>query len=138
VQDPFGLVLVTIRDDDVVAALVGDRVSANAEQPPSVRLRAMPTSRYPFGPGSGHLGLQRVEYVAQCYAEPTPTGEMEARALAGAVSDAIHNRRDITNGTGFILKAYAPDISEILRDPDTRWVYHQVRIEAIAAAQAVT
>jgi hypothetical protein len=135
-KDPLGVILTTIRDDTAVAAIVGQRVSTVAEEPPAVRLRAMPTSTAPFGPGSVRLGLQLWRAVAQCYGPDTATGEQTARQLAGAVVDALNGMR--IDGSTFIVRAYTPEVSEILRDPDSFWPYHQVRIEAYAATQAVT
>lgn len=136
-NDAFGTLLVLIRDDAAVAAIVAGRVSAVAEAPPSVRLQAMPTTREPFGPGSGRLGLQLARFIAQCYGTNDPTGQILARQLAGAVSDAVHLRGPIA-GSAYVARAYAAEIGEALRDPDTLQPYHTVRIEAYAAAQAVT
>ena len=135
-RDPLGTVLVVIRDDATVASLVGSKVSTVAEDPPAVRLRAMPRSLFPFGPGSGHLGMQLWRGIAQCYGPDTNQGEMLASQLAGAVADALNHQR--VNGTTFIWRTYVPEIGEVLRDPDSLWPYSTVRIEAYAATQAVT
>ena len=133
-KSPFGTVLVTIRDDPAVAAIVGDKVSARREEPPSVRLRSMARTRLPFGPGSGRVGMQLWTAIAQCYGTLDEAGEILAEQLAGLVSDALHGKKII--GSAYIARAWTPEIGEILRDPDTDWPYHTVRIEAYAAAQA--
>lgn len=134
-KDPYGAVLVLLRDDPAVAAIVGSKVSAVAEAPPSVRLRALATSLRPFGPNSGHLGLQLWAGAAQCYGDLSETGPILARSLAGAVVDALHGRRSI-RGSTYLLDVWTPDIGEMLRDPVTDWPYHTVRIEVHAARDA--
>lgn len=138
-EDPFGAVLVAIRDDPGVAALVSDRVSANVEEPPAIRLQAgAPTSLAPFGPSSNNVGVQRWIGLAKCYAPNNPSGPQTARAIAGAVVDALHGLHARRHGSGLLIRVWTPQVGEIQRDPDTEWPYHVVRIEAYAAAQAVT
>ena len=140
-KDPFGTLLVAIRDDAAVAAIVGSgsaaRVSADAEEPPSVRLAAGPTSRVPFGTGSGRVGMQGFTLLAFCYGPLGPTGPIVARQLAGAVSDVLHGLGPV-HGSTYLARVWAPDIGDLLIDPDTKWPYHTVRAIAYAAAQAVT
>lgn len=132
-KSPFGTILITIRDDAAVSAIVGTKVSAVAEDPPSVRLRSGPRTRLPFGPGSGRIGMQLWTGIAQCYGTLGPTGEIQAEQLAGLVSDSLHGKK--IHGSAYIARVWTPEIGEILRDPDTDWPYHTVRIEAYAAAQ---
>lgn len=137
--DPFGLVLSLIRGDSGVQAIASTRVSSEAPTTlPAVQLVDLATSRRPFGPTSGNLGLQAWTGVAKCYGADNPTGAITARQLAGAVSDALHGRgvsKDATNR--MLLRAYAPDIDGMDRDPDTRWPFYSVRVEAYLAAEAV-
>lgn len=138
-KDPFGTVLVLVRDDAAVSAIVGSRVSNIAERPPSVRIDMGEATRVPF-PGSGSAGVQGVPFNLFCYGLPgDPTGPILARQLAGAVSDALHGRGPVY-GTGgvYLHRVWAPTIGELLIDPDTKWPYHTVRAIAYAAAQAVT
>lgn len=137
-NDPFGTVLLAIRADDIVASIVGDtslKVTSRAAQPPSVRLRNQGTSLTPFGTNSNTVGVQLATYIAQCYGlDDDPNGEMVASQLARAVSDVMHGlgaRRG--SGSNLIIRSWTPDISEVLRDPDTDWPYHTVRIEAFAS-----
>lgn len=133
-KSPYGTILVTIRDDAAVAAIVGDKVSSVAEEPPSVRLLSGPRTRRPFGPGSGRVGMQLWFGLAQCYGTPDPAGAILAEQLAGLVSDALHGRK--IHGAAYVARCWASEIGELLRDPKTDWPYHTVRIEAYAAAQA--
>lgn len=137
--DPFGLILATIRGNAGVQAIASTRVSSEAPSTlPAVWLKDGPTSRRPFGPTSGNLGLQWWSGFAECYAADTPTGAITARSLAGAVSDALHGHGWIRDATSrYMLRSYAPDIEAIERDPDTRWPFYTVRIEAYLAAEAV-
>jgi len=137
-NDPFGTVLLAIRDDATVAGIVGDtstKVTSKAASPPSVRLRSQGSSRTPFGTNSNRIGVMLWRGIAQCYGlEDDPSGELIASQLARAVSDSLHGlgaRRG--SGTNLIIRAWTPDIGELLRDPDTDWPYHTVRIEAYAA-----
>lgn len=141
-KDPFGTVVLALRADATVLAIVGDpdKVSTQERKPPCVRLRPQTRSRAPFGPGSEGIGLELWTGVAQCFGPaldalgvPVPTGAILASQLAGAVSDALHRRGPI-NGTTFIVRAYAAEIGDGLRDPDNAWPYSTVRIEAYAAA----
>jgi len=137
-NDPFGTILLAIRNDATVAGIVGDtsaKVTSKAAQPPSVRLRNQGTSRTPFGPNSNRVGVHLFRAIAQCYGlEDDPNGELIASQLARAVADAIHGIGAVRGtGTNLILRAWTPDINEIVRDPDTDWPYHTVRIEAYAA-----
>lgn len=135
-KDPFGSTLTMIRDDAAVAAIVGQKVSGEAEAPPSVQLIGNARTRRPFGAGSGRLGLQLWTGFAKCFGTDDPTGAILAGQLAGAVSDAVDGHGPYAGST-YIMRAYAPDIDEIQRDPDTHWPYATVRLEIYAAREAV-
>lgn len=137
--DPFGIILATIRGDSGVQAIASTRVSSEAPSTlPAVQLKDGPSTRRPFGATSGNLGLQAWTGFAECYAADNPTGAITARQLAGAVSDALHGLRGVRDASDrFIFRAYAPDIEAMERDPDTRWPFYTVRIEAYLAAEAV-
>jgi hypothetical protein len=135
--DPFGAVLTLIRSDTAVAAIASTRVRnavKDGDLPPLVVLVDNATSRRPFGPGSGRIGMQLWVGFARCYGPDTDTGAITARQLAGAVSDALHGLRPTTVGSRYIARAYSPDIDGMDRDPETHWPYYTVRIEAYAAA----
>lgn len=137
-KDPIGSVLVLIRDDPAVAAIVGTKVSTiiDAGGPPFVQIIDNSATRRPFGSGSGRLGLQLALMFARCYGADTPAGGRQAKQLAGAVSDALHLRGSYLGST-FLLRSYAADIDGINRDPETKWPFYDVRLEVYAAAQAV-
>ena len=135
--DPFGLILATIRADSGVGAIASARVSSEAPSTlPAVWVKDTVTTRRPFG--NADLGLQAWTGVAECYGADNPTGAITARQLAGAVSDALHGKRGLRDSNDrFVFRAYAPEIDGMERDPDTRWPFYTVRIEAYLAAEAV-
>lgn len=138
-KDPFGTVLVLVRDAAAVQAIVGSKVSDVAESPPSVRIDMGDTLRA-VQPGSERAGMQQVPFNLFCYGLPNdPAGPILARQLAGVVSDTLHGLGPV-RGTNdvFIHRIWAPAIGPLLVDPDTKWPYHTVRAIAYAAAQAVT
>lgn len=135
-KDPFGALLVLIRDAPAVVSIVTDgaaKVTNRAIAPPSVHLFDTVASRRPTGIGSGLLGLQYWQGIARCFGPDAVGGDVTARNLAGAVSDALHGRHAVP-GTTFLLRVYAPEIDGVFRDPDTKWPYYDVRIEATAEA----
>jgi hypothetical protein len=134
VDDPFGMVVSLLRASTPVTAIVSTRVSSEVMGMPCVQVIDTVSTTRPFGPGSGRMGMQLWMGVARCWADNTPTGAIQARQLAGAVADTLHNLRPTTLGDRYIAKAYTPDIDGISRDPDTRRPFYDVRIEAYAAA----
>lgn len=136
-KDPFGAVLILVRDDPAVSAIVAKRVSSLFSKPPCVVLTDLTDTPNAFGPGSGRAGLQRWYGVAKCYGTPDATGGIGARQLAGAVVDALHNHRPVTVAETYLAQIFTPEIGGQLIDPDTKHPYYPVRIEAVAGAQAV-
>jgi hypothetical protein len=135
VKDPYPAVLSALRADSAVVAIATQaKVSSTVQAPPCVRLIDNSSTRNPFGQGSGRLGLQLWIGFARCYGTDDPAGAILARQLASAVSDALHGR--IFPGSTFVFRAYAPDIEGLDRDPDTKWPYYDVRVEAYTAAFA--
>lgn len=136
-KDPFGSVLVVIRDAAAVSAIVGSaanaKVSNRAEAPPSVQLIDQVSTRRPTGIGSSRLGLQLWQGIARCFGPDAIGGDVTARQLAGAVSDAVHGRHAVAGST-FLVRAYAPDLDGVFRDPVTKWPYYDVRLEVFAEA----
>lgn len=131
--DPFGAVVTLLRADTAVAAIAGTRVSSEVGALPCVQIIDNATSRRPFGPGSGTLGMQYWQGFARCYAADTPTGAIQARQLAAAVSDAMHGIKARVSSR-YIARAWAADIDGMQRDPDTSYPFYDVRLEVYAAA----
>jgi hypothetical protein len=136
--DPFGALVTLLRADATVASIVSNKVRGEASgDPPMVVIVEGGTTRRPFGPGSGRIGMQLVTYLLRCYGPDSPTGAITARMLAGAVSDVLHGLPPTKVGTKYLARAYAPEISGAERDPVTRWPYHVVTVDLYAAAEAV-
>lgn len=131
--DIFGAVLTVIKSDPDVAAIT-PRVSSEIQALPCVQIIDNATSRTPFGPGSGRVGLQFWQGIGRCWAEDSPTGAITARQLAGAVSDAVHNLTPATVSGRVIHRAYAPTIDGVTRDPQTRRPFYDVFLEFYATA----
>ena len=136
-DDVFGTVLTIIKNDTAVAAIVSTRVSSEVQAVPCVQLIDNAASRYPFGPGSGRMRYQHWQGVARCWSADTPTGAIQARQLAGAVSDAIHNMRPVTTGGKHIRVGYTPEVDGLERDPITHRPFYDVVINVKAATNAV-
>ena len=135
--DPFGVLLAILRADPGVAAIAGTRVGSEATSPPCVVLVDLATTRRPFGPGSGGIGLQRWVGAARCYGPDSPTGAITARQLAGAVSDALHDHRPYRGTSSRLMhRGYAAEIDGMDRDPDVKWPMYAVAIDAVLAAEA--
>jgi len=129
VKDPYGVVLAIIRADSDVASIAGTKIGAEASEPPCVVLVDLATTRRPFGPGSGRLGMQYWSGAARCYGTDDPSGSILARALAGTVSDALHGHGPYQGTlTRFMARSYAPEVDGLDRDPDTNWPYYTVQI----------
>ena len=142
--DPFGVILARLRADTAVLAIVGSaaKVSSEFTSAPCVVLTDLASTRRPFGPGSGRLGMLGWTGVAKCYGSDTPTGAIQARQLGGEVSDALHDlgRYDGTSGR-VVARTYAPEVAGLLREPPppagTHLPRYDVSITAYVIAEAV-
>jgi hypothetical protein len=92
-----------------------------------VVLVALPSER-----ALGRVPVQRATVAARCYAAT----ELEARALAGEVGDAVHNRGP-RSGLGLIYRSFAPSYSESQKDPDTGQPFCVATLTLHAATVAV-
>ena len=136
--DPLGFLLVTIRDNPAVNAIVAGRVRggelAEGDAAPAVVLRRLGVTRSPMG-RTGRAGLEGVTISALCFG----TTYVQAAQLYGAVSDAIHMkgpRRD-ASGRQIFLSVDESDGGAAL-DPDTRWPTETATIFVVAAAQPLS
>lgn len=137
--DPTGKLLTEIRDDATVAALVSGRVRGGEPAPGDA-----------LGPGhyqafvvlarlghirAPHAPVQGVRYVARCYGRTYA----EATALAGAVSDAVHNRGHRISGGGVsIFGTFDDGGGGSDKDPDTQQPVEYLFIEVGALTSLVT
>jgi hypothetical protein len=136
--DPTGFLLTTIRDFPTVAALT-TRVRGG-EPAPGDALGAGSYQRFVVLAQLGRLREKRVpvmevRYVARCYGVDSPS----AAVLAGAVSDAIHNRKARANAAGVLIWASFDDGGgDASRDPDTGQPMVPVIISITAATVPMT
>lgn len=135
-KDPYGTVVSLLRDSATVSAIVGSgenaKVSNRAEgPPPCVQIVDSVSTRRPTGIGSGGLGLQLWQGIARCFGPDQVGGDVTASSLARAVSDELHGRHAV-RGTTFLVRAYAPEIDGVFRDPVTNWPHYDVRLEIYA------
>lgn len=136
-RDPFGAVVTLLRADAAIAAIAGTRVSSEVQATPCIQVIDNSSTVRPYGPGSGRVNLQLWRGIARCWSADSPSGAIQARQLAGAVIDAMHNLPPVKVGTTYIGRAYAPEMDGITRDPDTRRPFYDVLLEVYAGAQAV-
>lgn len=126
-----GKVLIEVRDDPVVSAITS-RVRvlepAPGDVPPMVIIVKAGSSRTPFGQGSGHLGLLEDVYYARCYG----TTRIQAEQLAGAVSDAMHDKGPRPGRTLLLTLEDGGGGSEV--EPDTKYNLEVLTLRAIGAA----
>lgn len=143
--DPMGKVLIEIRDDPDVAAIV----AANPTTAPRVRV-AEPGPDDGQGPqdyrafvvlvneGTGRMNrvpVQRPRIIARCYGRT----HQEAAALAVAVSNSQHYRGGRTHNNGLGIYASWHDAGgEQDTDPDTQQPLVTVFLDLLATTQAVS
>lgn len=151
--DPTGSLIVELRSDGILAALAAMtngtsdpyRVTGqrDVKAPPVVIVERMPSTRFPFGPGSGRLNIQSVLYSIKCVAARGPRGDEEAVHLAEVVADFLHLKgprtRTVTGvGKVGIYISRVPSVTQVLEDPVSKDPYVVVNASLEAAAQAVT
>ena len=150
-MDVLPKLLIEIRDDDAVDAIVDGRVRGFQPQPPTVDSDTGdliepgdargPGEYVPFvvlvqldAPRDIRVPIQRPTIVARCYGR-TPA---EAASLRWAVSNAIHHigPRVHANGLG-IYHSTNPTGGEQEADPDTGQPMQALVINAVATTVAV-
>ena len=154
-KDLTGVVLAELRANIAIAAIVGARIWVDEVAPsdewatggrtdprPFVLLESLgPPSRFPFGRGSGRIGLQNARYAVHCYGAPDANDPRVARRtsaeLRGAVSDAFHLRGPRRGTSGRLIHESLDDGGGRDVDPDTDWPRETVILSITGAAQAV-
>jgi hypothetical protein len=135
--DVLGKLLIELRDDADVAAIVDDRVRGgepapgDAIGPPYQAFVVLVTLSTPR---MMRVPAQMPRIGVNCYGRTA----QEAAQLYGACSDAIHDRgpRVYGNGLGIYI-SHDDSGGAAERDPDTKQPYVSFVIEAIATTQAV-
>lgn len=129
--DVLGKILVEVRDDAAVAAIT-DRVRGEepkkGDAPPMVIIRTFPIRRTPRLPHARH------QFLIQCYGKDFP----QARALMGAVSDALHNVGPRQSPAGKAIYRSQEEVSGSAQtDPDTNWPFYTLIVTVHASTEAV-
>lgn len=131
--DLTGSVVTMIRDDLAVAAITkrvrGGELLAN-DVAPAVKIVKLSNSRSPFGRGHGRLGLQRPRFAANCMAKT----HTDAAQLAGAVSDAIHQKGGRVISERTLHRSYDEGWGGPVIDPATGWVTETVVFSVVGSA----
>lgn len=147
--DPTGRLLTDIRGDAAVAALT-DRVRCPEPLGRQVTAGGVVTDEGDArGPGAyvrfvvlvrlgrsrlPHVPVQEVRYSARCYG----LDARDAAALAGAVSEAVHDRgHRITAGGVSIFGSLDEGAEAAARDPDTGQPYESVLISVGASTALI-
>lgn len=137
--DPLGFILTTVRDFPAVAAIVGDRVRGGepakgdalgpGHYQPFVVLSRLGNVRQ-----KGRLPVQETRIGARCYGATYQLAD----ALAGAVSDAVHDVGPRVNGQGVLIYRSYDDVDMgSTKDPDTGQPVAELVIQVWSATQAV-
>jgi hypothetical protein len=147
--DPTGLLLTGIRDAPAVAALtdrvrcpepMGKSVSADGilidagdSRGPGTYIRFIVLTRLGRR-RENRVPVQAVRYIAKCYG----LNAQDAEAIAGAVSDAVHNVGLRRNASGVLIFQSFEDGGEgATNDPDTGQAMAAIVISVTAATVAV-
>lgn len=150
-MDVLPKLLVELREDPAVAAIVGTRVRGFEPAPAQINPTTGATIALGDARGPGEyvafvvlvqidatrlqrVPVQRAVIVARCYGR-TPA---EAASLRWAVSDALHlvGPRVFGNGLG-VYQSSDDSGGEQEKDPDTGQPYQTVVISSLATTQAV-
>lgn len=136
--DVLPKLLVEIRDDDVVAAIVGNRVRGGEPAPGDAKgvgeYKAFLVLVQLDAPRAPRVPLQTVRIAARCYGRD----HAEAARLRWAVSNAIHltGPRVVGSGLG-IFTSLDDGGGDQEKDPDTGQPLQVMVIEALATTQVV-
>jgi hypothetical protein len=143
--DPLGKLIIELREDAAVAAIVGERVRPFEPRPGDADVDATPDGprfKHPFlvvvmlgGARHPRLPIQRPRVAIRCYGRTL----VEAGQLYSAASDALHNTgpRVHSNGLG-IYASFDDTGGSAERDPDTGQPFYTFIVDLLATTQAVT
>jgi len=128
--DPIGKVIILVReflDDrgdltdsgslDFSEAPVRGTEKDKGDEPPFVVIDRNTISDFPFGAGSGRMGIADFVFTVRCYGRKVVSGEREASRLAGLVRAALHNHAPVVMGTVAIHRIRVLGTGAPLRDP---------------------
>lgn len=146
--DPTGDLVIEIRSNsEIVAGVGGNAKNIDGGEargnPPNVTVNRLASSPYPFGPGSGRIGLHEVRYAIRCTVPKGPEADIEVMHLADSVAEFLHNRgwrtRILSGGAHHsIANSREDQTGPVIPDPDTGDATVTVLATLRAVAQATT
>lgn len=149
--DPLGKVIIIVEDYladhgdltssgslDFTDTKVRGTEKEEGDAAPFVIISRNAISDFPFGAGSGRMGLADHTFTVRCYGRKRVSGEREAARLAGLVRAALHNHAPTVMGTVAIHRIRVLGTGAPLRDPieDLPYVPISIGLYAGAVAQA--
>jgi hypothetical protein len=148
--DPLGKVIILIREFiaergdltdsgslDFTDVVIRDAESEKGDEPPYVLIGRMPISPFPFGAGSGRMGVADHTFSVRCYGRLKASGEREAAKLSGLVFAALHNRRGLVMGSVAIHRIRVLSTGPVLRDPVMKFPYVPMTVGLYASSLEV-
>jgi hypothetical protein len=106
------------------------------DEPPMIVVDQNSISDFPFGEGTGRLGVADYTFTMRCYGRKAISGEREALRLAGLVRAGLHNHPPVVMGTVGIYRIRVLSSGQPLRDPDEDTPFVPVSIGLYAATVA--
>ena len=144
--EPIGKVITLVQDFlaidgqvpefDLRDAVVRGTDPEKGDEPPLVIVSRNAISDFPFGAGSGRMGLADYTYTVRCYGEKEIWGERQAAKLAGLVRAALHNHLPVVMGTVGIHRIRVLSTGSPLRDPEMDWPFVPLSVGLYASAVA--
>lgn len=104
--------------------------------PPMIIVDQNSISDFPFGAGSGRLGVADYTFTMRCYGRKAISGEREAGRLAGLVRAGFHNHLPVVMGTVGIYRIRVLSVGPPLTDPDEETPFVPLSIGLYAATVA--
>lgn len=145
--DPIGKVITLIQEFladrgdltdsgslDFTEAPVRGTEKEEGDVPPYIIIDRNSISDFPFGAGSGRMGVADHIFTVRVYGRKRVTGEREAARLAGLVRAALHNHAPTVMGSVAIYRIRVLSTGGPLRDPDEQTPYVPMTIGLYAAS----
>lgn len=107
------------------------------DEPPFIIITRSAISDFPFGAGTGRLGVADHTFTVRCYGRKKVSGEREAARLAGLVRAALHNHPPVVMGNIGIHRIRVLSTGAPLTDPVEQIPYVPVSVGLYASALAV-
>jgi hypothetical protein len=150
VVDPIGKVIILMREFleangdltdsgslDFTDTVIRGTEKEKDDEPPFIVVDRGPVSDFPFGEGSGRMGLADHSFIVRVYGRKRVSGEREAARLANLIRQALHNHPPIVMGNVAIHRIRVLSTGPPLTDPVEDIPYVPMNIGLYASALAV-